>query len=116
MTFQRQLNRLRKICLAYPESAEVEAWGHPTFRAGKKIFASFGTYQDRPSTTVKSTLEEQSMLVQDDSFFVPHYVGHKGWVGIWLDTNVSWDLVAELIEASYRAVALKRMLKPLDGG
>ena len=35
------LSRLRAVCLALPESVEVEAWGRPTFRAGKKIFAVF---------------------------------------------------------------------------
>ena len=35
------LAELREICLAFPESAEVEAWGRPTFRAGKKMFAIF---------------------------------------------------------------------------
>ena len=33
------LTELREVCLTFPESAEVEAWGRPTFRAGKKLFA-----------------------------------------------------------------------------
>ncbi len=109
------LNRLRTFALALPESAEVEAWGHPTFRAGKKIFATFGFHEDRPCITVKSTLPEQQMLVTDPSFFVPPYVGHKGWVSVWVDTDVAWELIEELVLDSYRSVALKRMLKVLDG-
>src|SRR5215216_5970074 len=29
------LAELRDLCLSFPESCEVEAWGRPTFRAGK---------------------------------------------------------------------------------
>ena len=36
------LSKVRELCLAFPEAKEVEAWGHPTFRAGKKLFAAFG--------------------------------------------------------------------------
>jgi hypothetical protein len=40
--YTQALKQVRSICLTLPESAEVEAWGHPTFRAGKKMFAAFG--------------------------------------------------------------------------
>ncbi|HMF13765.1 MAG TPA: MmcQ/YjbR family DNA-binding protein [Gemmataceae bacterium] len=40
--YDRALKQVRSICLALPEAGEVEAWGHPTFRAGKKMFAAFG--------------------------------------------------------------------------
>jgi hypothetical protein len=36
------LDRIRAIVAELPELVEVEAWGHPTFRAGKKMFAGFG--------------------------------------------------------------------------
>src|SRR6266567_8131855 len=41
------LAQLREVCLAFPESCEVEAWGRPTFRAGKKLFAVFSGTDDR---------------------------------------------------------------------
>ncbi|MHC5062798.1 MAG: MmcQ/YjbR family DNA-binding protein [Planctomycetota bacterium] len=110
----RMLTKLRKFALALPEACEVEAWGHPTFRAGKKIFASFGHYEDRPCITVKSTIPEQQTLVTDPRFFVPAYVGHKGWVSMWVDRDLAWELIEDLIMDSYRSVALKRMLKALD--
>src|SRR5262249_21301296 len=40
--YDKALKQFRSICLALPETREVEAWGHPTFRAGKKMFAGFG--------------------------------------------------------------------------
>ncbi len=110
----RYLSKLRKLCLALPESTEVEAWGHPTFRAGSKIFATFGHHQDRPCIGVKSTRPEQQVLVTDPRFFVPPYVGKHGWVSMWVDTDLAWDFVEELVLESYRHVALKRMLKQLD--
>lgn len=112
------LKRLRTYCAAFPEATEVEAWGHPTFRAGKKIYASFG-FMDKGDhagdacITVKSTHPDQALLVADPRFFVPSYVGHKGWVGIRAE-HVEWTTVEDLVERSYRMVALKRMVKALD--
>jgi len=40
--YNQALKQVRALCLALPEAREVEAWGHPTFRAGKKMFAGFG--------------------------------------------------------------------------
>ena len=37
----RYLKDVRRVALSFPESAEVEAWGRPTFRAGKKMFATY---------------------------------------------------------------------------
>lgn len=42
------LAELRTVALALPENREVEAWGCPTFRAGKKIFAMFEGTDERP--------------------------------------------------------------------
>jgi hypothetical protein len=41
------LNRLREMCLSFPETKEVSSWGHPNFRAGKKTFATFETFVPR---------------------------------------------------------------------
>ena len=107
------LTRLRRLSASLPETAEVEAWGHPTFRAGKKIFATFGEHEGTPTIGVKSTHADQAILVTNPGFFVPPYVGQHGWVGIRVD-KVEWTIVADLVETSYRMVALKRMVKALD--
>ncbi len=52
----------------------------------------------------------------EDRFFVPPYVGVHGWIGISLEVEQDWDLVADLIEEAYRMTAPKRLLAPLDGG
>jgi hypothetical protein len=110
------LGELRSICLALPETVEVEAWGRPTFRAGKKIFAVFsGSSEDRYSVIFKPDADERPALAGDARFYVPPYFGPGGWLALDLSAAaVDWAEVAELVETSYRQVALKRMVKALD--
>lgn len=110
------VQRVRAICADYPEFAEVEAWGRPTFRAGKKLFVVMGSSMDRPHTMVfKPDPDERPALLEDDRFFVPPYFGPAGWLGMDLDIDASdWTFVAELIDTSYRQVALKRQLVALE--
>jgi predicted DNA-binding protein (MmcQ/YjbR family) len=112
------LAELRDTCLAFPEAVEVEAWGWPTFRAGKKIFAMFASGRDSDTFGVifKPEPDERHALVEDQRFFAPPYWGPSGWLELDLDSApVDWDEVRELLEGSYRQVALKRMVKALDG-
>lgn len=106
---------VRRVALALPETAEVETWGRPTFRAGKKIFSVFtGSGDDRFSVIFKPEAAERPALVADDRFFSPPYWGAGGWLALDLGAAaVDWDEVAELLEGSYRQVALKRMLAQL---
>lgn len=66
--------------------------------------------------SVKAPPGVQQALVGSDPvrFFVPAYVGHKGWVGARLDVEQDWDEIAELIEDSYRLIAPKRLCALLD--
>ncbi len=50
-----------------------------------------------------------------ERFFVPRYIGGKGWVGVRLDLpNVDWDEIAEIVEDAYRGVAPKKLIAELD--
>lgn len=111
------LAELRAVCLALPESVEVEAWGRPTFRAGKKMFAVFEGNDGHPyAVTFKPEPQERPALLEDLRCYEPAYFGPGGWVALDLTAApVDWDEVAELMETSYRQVALKRMLTALDG-
>lgn len=111
------LAKLRAICLGFPEAQEVEAWGRPTFRAGpNKMFAVFGAHDhDGAAVIFKPEAADRRGLISDPRFFVPPYFGPSGWLALDLTGKpVDWDEVAELMDASYRQVALKRMLKVLD--
>src|SRR5262245_17678841 len=96
------LRRLRTICLGLPEATEKEAWGDPTFRVRDKIFAMFKVGDGRPSLWCKAPPGSQGILVGADprAFFVPPYVGHRGWVGARLDGAVDWGEIATLVKRS----------------
>ncbi|MBB5786465.1 putative DNA-binding protein (MmcQ/YjbR family) [Jiangella mangrovi] len=109
---------LRAACLRFPEAVEVEAWGRPTFRAGKKMFAVFEGNDDHPfAVIVKPDPSDRPALLQEPRFYVPAYYGPSGWLAFDLTAaEVDWAEVGELLDGSYRQVALKRMLKALDAG
>jgi hypothetical protein len=116
------LARLRKICLAFPEAHEVEAWGEPTFRIRNKLFAMYsGSAQHgdgRNAVWCKAPPGDQELMVRmaPSKFFRPPYVGPSGWIGIYLDRDTDWKELRELIEESYRMTAPKRLLAQWDGG
>ena len=105
--------RLRAICLALPEAVEKPFGGHtaPAFRVRDKMFAS--CMESRPAVTMKAPPGAQEILVGADpeTFFVPPYVGSKGWIGVCLDGRVDWDVLAELVRDSYRMTAPKSLAK-----
>lgn len=109
------LSELRAICLALPEATEVEAWGRPTFRAGK-MFAIFEGHDDHAyAVAFKPEPDERPALLGDRRFYVPPYHGAYGWLALdFTAREVDWLEVGELMESSYRQIALKRMLKVLD--
>src|SRR5450631_3062914 len=82
------LDRLRVICLALPEAAEKATWDIPTFRIRDKIFAMA---HDPGTVWCKAPRGVQALLVEaaPDRFFVPPYVGHKGWIGLQLDLDTN---------------------------
>lgn len=103
-------DRLREICLALPEAVEKTAWGDPTYRIGDKIFAMEKRGDGRVSVWCKAPPGSQQVLVGADPerFFVPPYVGHKGWVGMRLDADPDWREVSALVGRSYGLIAPKR--------
>jgi predicted DNA-binding protein (MmcQ/YjbR family) len=114
-----RLERLRTICLALPETTEKVTWGDPTWRIRNRIFAmQKGNYSGgRPSVWLKAPEGAQDVLVGIDPerFFVPPYVGHKGWIGVYLDgKRVDWAWLSGLIEESYRLIAPRRLAARLD--
>lgn len=110
------LVRVREICMAYPEVVEVQSWGRPTFRVAKKIFLVVGSSMDRPHSIVfRPDAEERRAYLEDDRFWVPPYWGPSGWLAIDIDGEATdWQQIAELIDTSYRMLALKRHLRVLD--
>ncbi len=117
------LAELRAIALAMPGAEEKVSHGRPTFRAGK-IFATFGgseklspgNHRMVPSALIfMPDTAELPGLDEDPRFFLPAYYGPYGWRAIDLDGyDVDWDEIAELVDASYRMIAPKRLVAELD--
>ncbi len=110
------IERLREICLAFPEAEERPFGGHtsPSFRVRDKLFAMVNEAQTQ--ITCKALPGAQEVLVgsKPERFFVPAYVGHKGWIGIHLEAALDWDELADLVEQSYRMTAPKRVIAAFD--
>jgi predicted DNA-binding protein (MmcQ/YjbR family) len=109
------LKRLRELCLALPEVFEKEAWGECTFRVtGGSMFAMTDSHHhgsNHEAVWIKAPPTVQEILVNADGkrFFVPPYVGHKGWLGVRLDCEVDWDELAGILEDGYRMSVPKRL-------
>jgi hypothetical protein len=114
----RHLERLRAICLALPEAVERETWGEATFRVRERIFTMHidNDGGGRPALWCKAPPGSQTHLIEadPDRFFVPPYVGHKGWIGMWLDRRVAWRDVTIVVKRSFRLTAPKRVAALLE--
>ena len=57
------------------------------------------------------------VAAEPDRFFVPPYVGHRGWLGMRLDTEADgpdWEEVREVITDAFRHVAPKTLAARLE--
>ncbi len=109
------LSRLGEICLRLPEVRETTKWGHPTFEAGKKMFAVLDHYNGRPCLAFRAAPEQLPAYLTDKRFFEAPYAARHGWLCLRADAPLDWREVEELVRGSYRQVALKRMLAVLEG-
>jgi hypothetical protein len=115
-------DRVRAICARLPETAEVVKNPlHSGFQVRGKPFCWYlnDHHGDgRIAVHFKAGLEGQEVLVRSDParFFVPPYVGHRGWVGLYLDVGpVDWDAIEALVTESYLRTAprtLARQVRP----
>jgi hypothetical protein len=114
------LARVRRCCLALPEATERLSHGAPTWFAGAtKAFVMFldNHHGDgRLALWCAAPEGDQAELVGEEPhrFFVPPYVGTRGWIGVRLDVDPDWDEVARMAARAYRQVASKRQLTQLD--
>lgn len=112
------LAAVRRICLALPEVTERPSHGSPAFFAGKRQFVHF--WDDHHGdgelcVWCAAPPGAQDMLVAADPelFFVPPYVGFRGWLGVRLDRGRSWEEIAGVLENAYRTVAPPRLARQL---
>ena len=115
----RALERLRRLCLSLPETNERESNGERGwFVRDRKLFVTFVDHHhdDRVGFWCAASPGDQAALVSADParFFVPPYVGHRGWLGVYLDVPVDSHQVAEIVTDAYRVVAPKRLAARID--
>ena len=69
-----------------------------------------------PASVVRCSVGAQDALVGNDpqQFFVPPYVGHRGWLGVRLDRGIEEAELAELCEEAYRHVAPVTLVRQAD--
>ena len=102
--------------MSLAEVSEIEAWGHPNFRVGKKTFAVFEVYRGRPCIAVKAEDGLQQLLIDEVRFFRTPYIGNRGWISAWVDRDVDWTLLEDLVKRSYRLMTPLRPRKRLRRG
>ncbi len=114
------LRRVREIALALPDAAEKITHGRPTFHT-TKVFAYFGGAprgetgrRHDAALLLRPDADDEPALRQDPRFWEPAYLWPHGWLGVDLDARTDWTEVAELLDASYRATAPRRLVQLLD--
>jgi hypothetical protein len=113
------LVRLRGLALALPGAAEKLSHGRPAFFT-TRVFAYFGgvTKQEHldglhpPRLTVQLEPDERLAMLHEGAI-EPAYLGPYGWVAVDL-VDADWERVAELLDASFRVTAPKRLVVELD--
>lgn len=115
-----RLQRVSEICLSFPEATRLYNGQHAGFLVRKKTFAY---YMDNHhgdgivSFSCKVLPGDNAVLVRADPvrFYLPAYVGAKGWVGLRLDLgDIDWEEVQELALHSYLRTAPKTLCSQVE--
>jgi hypothetical protein len=114
---EKVLARLRQICLALPETSERLSHGAPTFFVRQKrsfLMVLINHHGDgRFAIWCAAPEGMQKVLVEADEerFFVPPYVGHRGWLGVRLDRALDWNELGGIAEDAYAEVATAKLVE-----
>lgn len=116
------LARVRELAARFPGAAEKVSHGRPAFFT-TKVFAYYGGslkiddawVEHARSIIVQPDPDERPALVEDPRVYLPAYLGPSGWIGLDIRDDVDWDEVAELLDASFRLTAPRRLVIEHDG-
>ena len=113
----RVVAAVRGVCLALPETSEGTQFGHPVWRAGKKVFAQCSAWRGE---LVKATfwvgVDRQGLMTMDPRYSVPPYWGPGGWISLDVSSGLDVEELRGLAVESYRHYASKKMVAALDAG
>jgi hypothetical protein len=115
---EKHVERVRRICLALPETWEKLSHGEPTFFVGKRVFAMCSTNHHNDghfAVVVPAAIGIQAALIEASpkKFYRPPYVGGAGWVGIELPRMKDKELAMHLQEA-WRLIAPEKLHVTLE--
>ena len=111
------LVRLRSLCTGLPEVEERLSHGAPTFFVrGKRPFVMVLTNHHGDGRfaiwcAAPQGIQQALVAADPERFFVPPYVGHRGWLGLRLDRAFDWDELAGIAEDAYAKVAPKTLVE-----
>jgi predicted DNA-binding protein (MmcQ/YjbR family) len=101
---------VREICLWLPEAEEFLSHGSPNFRVRGKTFATYVVNHHgdgRVALWLNAPPGSQALHTdaQPTHFFIPPYVGPRGWLGANLDRGIDWSQLVTLVREAYEMVA-----------
>jgi len=110
---------VRTLCLGLPGVTERLSHGEPAWFAGdKKLFVSYADHHHDGRVAFWCACERADrdalVALRPDRYFVPPYVGPRGWLGAWVDVPADWEELGEMVTEAYRLVAPRRLLAELE--
>jgi hypothetical protein len=113
-------DRVVAIVEGLPEATAIASGNHLSLEVRQK---RFGWYLDdhhgagRLAINCKAPrgIAQELAKHAPDRFHIPNFVGHLGWVGLWLDTpQVDWTEVEAILVGAYRLTAPKKLIAELN--
>ena len=101
---------VRELCLSFPEAEEASSHAMPDYKVRGKTFAMFTVNHHgdgRIALWLHSPAGAAQLHVQTEPeyYFVPPYVGSRGWLGVHLDKGNDWRTIAARVRDAYANVA-----------
>ena len=118
---RERLAKLAKICMGFPGAVQEEMHAHAAFKVGKKTFVYYLNDHHGDgivSICCKALPGDNERLIDSNprKFYMPSYIGPRGWVALRLDRpTVDWGEVEELVRGSYEQIAPKKLIRQLIG-
>jgi hypothetical protein len=113
---KKLIDRVRKAALALPGTTEKISHGEPSFFRGRMFITVDNHHHGSDHLAIwcraEAGVQQAFVEASPEHFFVPPYVGHQGWIGVCLDTDLEWSVIARFVEEAWKEAAPKRPLAP----
>jgi hypothetical protein len=101
---EEALSRVRRICLALPQTSEKLSHGEPTFFMRKRVFCMFANNHHNDGhiavwIPAEPGLQATLLRSEPKKYFYPPYVGVSGWIGVELAEVSDEELAAHVMDA-----------------